>query len=79
MPADWMEHAHDSFNWLYRDGADAPRMMSLGVHLRIISRPGRIGYFERVLDRVLRHADVWIAMRLEIARHWAEKSPYQAG
>jgi peptidoglycan/xylan/chitin deacetylase (PgdA/CDA1 family) len=76
MPADWLRYAIDSFDWLYREGADAPRMMSLGVHLRIIGRPGRIGYFEKFLDHVLRHEDVWIATRLEIARHWAERRPY---
>ena len=43
-PADWLQYAIDSFEWLYREGADQPRMMSLGVHLRIIGRPGRIGY-----------------------------------
>ena len=78
MPADWLQYARDSFDWLYREGADAPRMMSLGVHLRIIGRPGRIGYFEKFLDHVLRHGDIWIATRLEIARHWAEKDPHPA-
>ena len=42
-PSDWLEYTIDTFEWLYREGADAPRMMSLGVHLRIIGRPGRIG------------------------------------
>lgn len=79
MPADWLQYAVDSFDWLRREGADAARMMSLGVHLRIIGRPGRIGYFERFLDHVLRHDDVWIATRLEIARHWAETNPYRRG
>lgn len=78
MPVDWLQYARDSFDWLYREGADAPRMMSLGVHLRIIGRPGRIGYFEKFLDHVLRHGDIWIATRLEIARHWAEKDPHPA-
>ena len=78
MPADWCENARDTFDWLYREGAAAPRMMSLGVHLRIIGRPGRIGYFEKFLDHVMAHDDVWIATRLEIARHWADKKPYSA-
>jgi allantoinase len=77
-PADWLQYATDSFNWLYLEGVSAPRMMSLGVHLRIIGRPGRIRYFEKFLDHALRHGDVWIATRLEIARHWAERSPYKA-
>lgn len=77
-PADWLQYAIDSFEWLYREGANQPRMMSLGVHLRIIGRPGRIGYFEKFLDHVLRHEDVWVATRLEIARHWAEKNSYRS-
>ncbi|MEQ8817068.1 MAG: polysaccharide deacetylase family protein [Thalassobaculum sp.] len=77
MPADWLQYAIDSFDWLRREGADAARMMSLGVHLRIIGRPGRIGYLERFLDHVLRHDDVWVAPRIEIARHWAEADPYR--
>ena len=55
MPADWLQYAIDSFEWLYSEGANQPRMMSLGLHLRIIGRPGRIGYFEKFLDHVLRH------------------------
>ncbi len=78
MPADWYQYARDTFDLLYREGADAPRMMSLGVHLRIIGRPGRIGYFEKFLDHVMSHDDVWIATRLEIAKHWADQSPYSA-
>ena len=77
MPADWLQYACDSFNWLYREGANTPRMMSLGVHLRIIGRPGRIGYFEKFLDHALRHDDVWITTRLQIARHWAQNNPYR--
>lgn len=76
MPSDWYQYACDSFDWLYREGAEVPRMMSLGVHLRIIGRPGRIGYFEKFLDHVMSHEDVWITTRLEIARHWAEQAPY---
>lgn len=76
MPSDWLQYAVDSFDWLYLEGAHHPRMMSLGVHLRIIGRPGRIGYFEKFLDHVLRHDDVWITTRLEIAKAWAERHPY---
>ena len=75
-PSQWLEYACDSFDWLYREGADMPRMMSLGLHLRIIGRPGRIGYLEKFLDHVLRHNGVWIATRLQIARHWSDRNPY---
>ena len=74
-PSDWLEYTIDTFEWLYREGADAPRMMSLGVHLRIIGRPGRIGYFERFLDHVAAKPDVWIATRKAIADHWATQTP----
>ena len=78
MPSDWLQYATDTFDWLYREGKDGPRMMSLGVHLRIIGRPGRIGYFERFLDHVRGHADVWVATRIDIARHWARCCPFPA-
>ena len=74
-PSDWLEYTIDTFEWLYREGADAPRMMSLGVHLRIIGRPGRIGYFERFLDHVAAKPEVWIATRKAIADHWATQNP----
>ncbi len=76
MPADWLQYATDSFDWLLREAAAAPRMMSLGVHLRIIGRPGRIGYFEKFLDHAIRHADVWITTRRQIAAAWAGQNPY---
>ncbi|MEC7122322.1 MAG: allantoinase, partial [Pseudomonadota bacterium] len=75
-PADWLQYACDSFDWLYREGADQPRMMSLGLHLRIIGRPGRIGYFEKFLRHVAAHDGVWIATRAEIAEHWRRTHPF---
>jgi peptidoglycan/xylan/chitin deacetylase (PgdA/CDA1 family) len=74
-PADWLQYAIDSFDWLYREGAGEPKMMSLGLHLRIIGRPGRIGYFERFLQHVRKHDRVWLATREEIARRWMEIAP----
>lgn len=76
MPADWLQYATDSFDCLLREGARTSRMMSLGVHLRIIGRPGRIGYFEKFLDHVARHDDVWVTTRLQIARHWEATHPW---
>lgn len=73
-PSDWLQYAKDTFDRLYREGATARRMMSLGVHLRIIGRPGRIDYFERFLDHVAAHDDVWIARRIDIARFAATQS-----
>ena len=74
-PADWLEYAIDTFEWLYREGVEAPRMMSLGVHLRIIGRPGRIGYFEKFLDHVAAKPGVWITTRKNIADSWAAQNP----
>jgi peptidoglycan/xylan/chitin deacetylase (PgdA/CDA1 family) len=77
-PAQWAEYAIDTFDVLYREGGAAPRMMSLGVHLRIIGRPGRIGALARFIDHVRRHDGVWIATRREIAEHWAREHPPHA-
>ena len=74
-PADWLQYAIDTFDWLREESAQAPRMMSLGVHLRIIGRPGRIGYLERFVRHVRRHERVWIATRAAIAEHWARAHP----
>ncbi len=74
-PADWLEYAIDTFEWLYREGVEAPRMMSLGVHLRIIGRPGRIGYLEKFLDHVAAKPGVWITTRKNIADSWAAQNP----
>lgn len=72
-PAQWLDYAVATFDWLYKEGAAAPRMMSLGLHLRIIGRPGRIGALDRFMQHVASRPDVWIATRLEIARAFAER------
>lgn len=74
-PQDWLDYAIETFDVLYREGADAPRMMSLGLHLRIIGRPGRIGYLERFLAHVRERADVWVATRASIADAWRDAFP----
>jgi allantoinase len=70
-PGQWLDYAIETFERLYDEGAHAPRMMSLGLHLRIIGRPGRIGALERFIAHVRGKADVWCATRLEIARAYA--------
>jgi peptidoglycan/xylan/chitin deacetylase (PgdA/CDA1 family) len=74
-PADWLQYAIDTFDWLYREGADDPQMMSFGLHLRIIGRPGRIGYLEKFLQHVTAKPDVWIASRQAIAKNWMAQNP----
>ncbi|MEM7408082.1 MAG: polysaccharide deacetylase family protein [Pseudomonadota bacterium] len=78
-PRAWLEYALDTFAWLLRESRDEPRMMSLGVHLRIIGRPGRIGYFEQFLQRISGRPDVWVATREQIARHYISVVPAAAG
>lgn len=74
-PANWLEYAVDTFDWLYREGeAGEPKMMSFGVHLRIVGRPGRIGYFEQFLAHVKSKPDIWIATRKEISDHFRAQS-----
>lgn len=70
MPRDWLQYLKDSFDWLYAESATRPRMMSVGVHLRIIGRPGRIGAFEEFLRYAASVRGVWIARRSEIAAHY---------
>lgn len=74
-PQDWLDYAVETFDVLYKEGADQPRMMSLGVHLRIIGRPGRIGYLDKFIEHARRHSGVWIATRQEIATRWSSKNP----
>ena len=77
-PDQWLKYAIDTFEWLYAEGSDAPRMMSFGVHLRIVGRPGRIGAFEAFLKHVKRRQDVWITTRADIAAHFAQSIPAPA-
>ena len=60
----------DSFDVLYKEGENNPKMMSVGLHCRIIGRPGRLKSLERSLDYVLQHKEVWICKRVDIAKHW---------
>jgi putative urate catabolism protein len=69
-------YCRDAFDWLYRLGCEGrPRMMTLGLHARIIGRPGRIGALVRLLDHIQRHAGVWLCNRESIARHWITHHP----
>ncbi len=63
----------DSFDTLYAEGATAPKMLSIGLHCRLVGRPGRAASLARFLDYALGHDKVWIATRLDIARHWIAK------
>ncbi len=77
----FFDYLKDAFDTLYREGdpagLDAPKMLSIGLHARLIGRPGRIAALERFLDYVLAHERVWIARRIDIARHWQAVHPYR--
>ena len=60
----------DSFDVLYEEGKTSPKMMSVGLHCRLIGRPGRIQSLKKFLDYVLKFNDVWICKRVDIAKHW---------
>jgi peptidoglycan/xylan/chitin deacetylase (PgdA/CDA1 family) len=74
-PAQWLEYAVATFDQLYAEGAVQPKIMSLGLHLRIIGRPGRIGALAKFMQHVAAHKDVWITSRLAMARRFAELNP----
>jgi allantoinase len=63
-------YLRDSFDVLYAEGAERPRMMSVGLHCRLAGRPGRLAGLARFLDHVQSHDKVWICRRVDIARHW---------
>ncbi len=76
----FFNYLRDSFDTLYAEGDPAglnrPKMMSVGMHCRLLGKPGRIGALKRFLDYVQSHDGVWIPRRIEIARHWKAIHPY---
>ena len=60
----------DSFDALYEEGKTTPKMMSVGLHCRLIGRPGRIQSLKKFIDYVLKFEDIWICKRIDIAKHW---------
>ena len=65
----------DSFDALYEEGKTNPKMMSVGLHCRLIGRPGRIQSLKKFLDYALKFNDVWICKRIDIANHWIKNYP----
>jgi putative urate catabolism protein len=74
----FFDYLKDAFDVLYAEGATAPKMMSVGLHCRIVGKPPRLAGLARFLDYVLGHDKVWVARRIEIARHWLADHPYRA-
>ncbi len=73
---DFFTYLRDSFDALYAEGDEAPKMMSIGMHCRLLGRPGRIGALQRFLDHIEKHDRVWVCRRIDIARHWKQVHPY---
>ncbi len=71
-------YLRDSFDVLYEEGQEHPKMLSIGLHCRLAGRPGRFAALRRFLDYIQSHDKVWICQRVDIARHWREHYPYQA-
>ena len=72
---EFFTYLKDSFDILYAEGATRPKMMTVGLHARLIGRPGRIGSLHRFLDYLLQHEQVWVCRRNDLARYWAERYP----
>ena len=75
---DFFAYLRDAFDVLYAEGAKAPKMMSVGLHMRLAGRPGRAAALARFLDYVQGHDRVWVCRRIDIARHWIDHHPYRA-
>jgi peptidoglycan/xylan/chitin deacetylase (PgdA/CDA1 family) len=78
-PDGWEQYMTDAFETLLAEGrAGAPKMMSVGLHCRLIGRPGRAAALARFLDKVAATPDVWVCCRADIARHWWAQHPPKA-
>lgn len=71
----FFHYLKDSFDTLYEEGSTLPKMLSVGLHSRVIGRAGRIGALKRFIEYILEHEDVWVCRRSDIAKHWYKKHP----
>ena len=75
------QYLKDSFDVLYAegdpDGMNQPKMLSIGMHCRLLGRPGRFRALQRILDYIQSHSNVWICRRVDIAKHWHDNHPPQ--
>jgi allantoinase len=74
--ADFFDYVKDAVELLYAEGATAPKMMSVGLHLRIIGQPARAAGLARLLDHLMTFDDIWLCSRIDIARHWIDHHPF---
>ena len=68
-------YLRDAFDVLYAEGESAPKMLSIGLHCRLVGRPARLAALRRFIAHVQAHDRVWIARRIDIARHWLATQP----
>lgn len=73
---EFFQYLRDSFDVLYAEGAERPAMMSIGMHCRLLGRPGRMRALQRFLDHLEAHDRVWVTRRIDIARHWKATHPF---
>jgi len=71
----WFGFVRDAFDMLWREGATQPKMMSIGMHMRMMGHPARAAALERLIDYIGRHPAVWVTRRIDIARHWVAVHP----
>lgn len=70
------QYLKDAFDVLYAEGESAPKMISIGMHCRLLGRPGRFKALQRFLDYIQSHDKVWICRRNDVAQHWYQHHPY---
>ncbi len=75
---DFETYLRDCFDILYEEGAGAPKMMSIGLHCRLVGRPGRFAALKRFVDYILSFDKVWVCRRVDIAKHWRKHHPFEA-
>ncbi|HEU0203080.1 MAG TPA: allantoinase PuuE [Burkholderiaceae bacterium] len=75
---EFFQYLRDTFDVLYAEGDERPAMMSVGMHCRLLGRPGRMRALQRFLDHIEHHERVWVVRRLDIARHWKAVHPFDA-
>ena len=73
---EFFEYLRDAFDVMYDEGEERPAMMSVGMHCRLLGRPGRFRALQRFLDHIEKHDRVWVCRRVDVARHWIEHHPY---
>ena len=74
---DFFVYLRDSFDVLYKEGTESPKMMSIGMHCRLLGRPGRMLALQKFLDHIEKHDKVWVCKRVDIARHWKTIHPFK--